>query len=61
MNGQKNSPADLIDSLLANCKKPEDLVGEHGLLKRLAQSMTKRDLHESEQAAMLSIRKFDHD
>jgi len=26
-------PTDLIDSLLADYKKPQDLIGEHGLLK----------------------------
>jgi hypothetical protein len=25
---------ELIDSLLANYKKPEDLMGEHGILKQ---------------------------
>ena len=26
---------ELLDSLMRNCKKPEDLVGEKGLLKQL--------------------------
>jgi len=34
----KALPNDLIDSLLSNYKKPEDLIGEHGLLKQLYQS-----------------------
>jgi len=62
MNAQKNSHPDLIDSLLADCKRPQDLVGENGLLKQLAQSMTERALQvEREQAAILPIRKCDHD
>ena len=28
-------PKELIDSLLAGYKKPEDLIGENGLLKQL--------------------------
>ena len=31
----KALPNDLIDGLLANYKKPEDLIGENGLLKQL--------------------------
>ena len=33
MTTLKSLPADLIDSLLGDYKKPEDLIGEHGLLK----------------------------
>jgi putative transposase len=29
----KALPSDLIDSLLTDYKKSEDLIGEHGLLK----------------------------
>lgn len=62
MNRQKNSHVDLIDSLLADCKKPEDLIGENGLLKQMSQDLTERDLLvESAQTATLQIRKFDHD
>ena len=62
MDRQKNSHVDLISSLLADCKKPEDLVGEDGLLKQMSQALTERALHvESAQAAALQIRKFDHD
>lgn len=62
MSGQKNSHVDLINSLLANCKKPEDLVGEHGLLKQMSQALTERALQvENVQTATLQIRKFDHD
>ncbi|MDO8348433.1 MAG: hypothetical protein Q7S85_11140 [Rugosibacter sp.] len=31
MTAPKAVPADLIDELLANHKKPEDLIGENGL------------------------------
>lgn len=62
MSGQKNSHVDLINSLLANCKKPEELVGENGLLKQMSQALTERALQvESAQAGILPIRKFDHD
>ena len=33
----KPLPPDLIDQLLANYKKPQDLIGEHGLLKQLTE------------------------
>ena len=26
---------ELLDALMRNCKKPEDLIGENGLLKQL--------------------------
>lgn len=62
MGGQKNSHTDLIDSLLADCKKPGDLVGEHGLLTQLSQSLVQQTMHvESGQPAIVPIRKFDHD
>ena len=32
---KKAVPKDLIDSLLADYKKPENLIGENGLLKQL--------------------------
>jgi hypothetical protein len=31
----KALPHDLIDSLLSDYKKPEDLIGEHGLLRKV--------------------------
>jgi len=34
----------LIDRLLADYKKPEDLIGEHGLLKRLTRKLIDRAL-----------------
>lgn len=33
MTAAKALPAELIDSLLSGYKKPEDLIGENGLLK----------------------------
>lgn len=37
-------PTDLLDSLLADYKKPEDLIGEHGLLKQLTKALVERAL-----------------
>jgi len=37
---QKALPNELIDAILGNYKKPEDLIGENGLIKQL----TKRSL-----------------
>ena len=41
---QKALPNDLIDSLLANYKKPEDLIGENSLLKQLTKALIERAL-----------------
>lgn len=61
MNAHKASHSDLIDSLLADCKKPGDLVGEHGLLKKISQSLVKRTVHaEREHIAMYPVREIDH-
>ena len=35
---------ELLDSLLADYKKPEDLIGEHGLLKQLTKKLVERAL-----------------
>ena len=35
---------ELIDSLLADYKKPEDLIGENGLLKQLTKRLVERAL-----------------
>ena len=43
---------ELIDSLLADYKKPEDLIGEHGLLKQLTRKLIERAL-EAEMAEHL--------
>ena len=34
----------LIDKLLADCKKPEDIIGENGLLKQLTKAVLERAL-----------------
>ncbi|MEI2767570.1 MAG: IS256 family transposase [Nitrosomonas sp.] len=44
MTTPKPLPTDLIDSLLADYKKPEDLIGEHGLLKQLTKALVERAL-----------------
>lgn len=44
MTTLKSLPAGLIDSLLADYKKPEDLIGEHGLLKQLTKALVERAL-----------------
>lgn len=62
MRGQKKAHTDLIDSLLAECKKPGDLIGEHGLLIQLSQALAERTAHvANDHAAILPNRKFDHD
>lgn len=43
---------EVIDSLLAGYKKPEDLIGEHGLLKQLTKRLVERAL-EAEMAEHL--------
>lgn len=52
MTAQKAVPPDLIDSLLSGYKKPEDLIGEHGLLKQLTKALVECAL-EAERAAHL--------
>ena len=37
-------PTDLIDSLLSGYQKPEDLIGENGLLKQLTKALVERAL-----------------
>ena len=34
----------LLDQLLKDYKRPEDILGEHGLLKQLSQAMLERAL-----------------
>ncbi len=41
---KKPLPHDLIDQLLANYRKPEDLIGEDGLLKQLTKALVERAL-----------------
>lgn len=52
MTVSKSLPNDLIDGLLANYKKPEDLIGENGLLKQLTKALVERAL-EAEMAEHL--------
>jgi hypothetical protein len=35
-------PPDLIDDLLSDYKKPEDLLGENGILKQLTRAVVER-------------------
>ena len=42
MTARKPLPVDLIDALLADYKKPEDLIGEEGLLKQLTKALVER-------------------
>ena len=53
MTVAKKAPSpDLIDQLLAGYQKPEDLIGEHGLLKQLTKAVVERAL-QAEMAAHL--------
>ncbi len=49
---QKAPSPDLIDQLLADYQKPEDLIGEHGLLKQLTKTVVERAL-QAEMSAYL--------
>jgi hypothetical protein len=40
----KALPADLYDGLLAEYKKPEDLIGENGLVKQITKAVVERAL-----------------
>ena len=42
--GKKAVPKELLDSLLADYQKPEDLIGENGLLKQLTKLLVERAL-----------------
>lgn len=44
MTTTKTLPTDLIDQLLSDYKKPEDLIGENGLLKQLTKALIERAL-----------------
>jgi putative transposase len=44
MTAAKALPTDLIDSLLAGYKKPEDLIGEDDLLKQITKALVERAL-----------------
>ena len=53
-----NVPDALLDSLLANYQKPEDLIGENGLLKQLTKLLVEKAL-EAEMAAHLGHSKHE--
>lgn len=60
MTAAKKAPSlDLIDQLLAGYQKPEDLIGEHGLLKQLTKAVVERAL-QAEMAAHLGHDKHEH-
>ena len=44
MTVSKPIPTELLDSLLAGYQKPEDLIGENGLLKQLTRALVERAL-----------------
>ena len=45
MTVAKKAPSpDLIDQLMAGYQKPEDLLGEHGLLKQITKAFVERAL-----------------
>ena len=45
MNKRKHEVSDeLLSSLMANYKKPEDLIGENGLLKQLTKLLLEKAL-----------------
>ena len=44
MTTTKTLPNDLIDQMLSGYKKPEDLIGENGLLKQLTKALIERAL-----------------
>jgi putative transposase len=54
----KALPNDLIDELLAGYQKPEDLIGENGLLKQLIKALVERAL-QAEMTEHLSHDKHD--
>lgn len=52
MTVAKALPKELIDGLLSGYQKPEDLIGEHGLLKQITKALVERAL-QAEMAAHL--------
>jgi len=42
MTKRKAAQPDLIDILLADYKKPEDLIGENGILKQLTKAIVEQ-------------------
>ena len=51
---KKAVPKELLDSLLADYRKPEDLIGENGLLKQLTKLLVEKAL-EAEIADHLGV------
>src|SRR5574341_886129 len=49
---------DLLDDLMKNYKKPEDLIGENGLLKQLTKALVERAM-KAEMTAHLGYEKHD--
>ena len=49
----------LIDELLKNYKKPEDIIGEGGLLKQLTKAVLERALAAMSQALPLEVQQRD--
>ena len=58
MTKRKVTQPDLIDLLLADYKKPEDLIGENGILKQLTKAIVERAL-QAEMAAHLGHHKHE--
>jgi putative transposase len=50
--------SELIDKLLADCKRPEQIIGENGLLKQLTKAILERAMH-AELTAHLGYEKHD--
>lgn len=44
MTVSKSIPTELLDTLLSDYQKPEDLIGENGLLKQLTKALVERTL-----------------
>lgn len=44
MTVSKTIPTELLDTLLSGYQKPEDLIGENGLLKQLTKALVERAL-----------------
>lgn len=58
MTAAKAPAADLIESLMSGYQKPEDLIGEHGLLKQITKAVVERAL-QAEMEAHLGHSKND--
>lgn len=55
MTTQKALPNDLMDSLLSSYKKPEDLIGENGLLKQRTKALVERALQAERRSILVTI------